>query len=949
MNSLLCSSKRLDRRRKASDKAKNDEKIFKAVDKKLTDLSQKFDGGYWKNITDSGYNTVDTWNFLYHKATGWDYDPTTFFPTTIDLRKFELAINRFNDKTLGSPSGWFSRYFMLPRSSLKKLPELDQFQNEMLRESSFFRSQTFSGSKHVNSALKSFKSLAKELGSNTKEVSRLEKKIDSAKVRMDTTGSAKDTDAWNALVVERQKLFQAGGADAHKALIKALEGQEIHTIKELKTSTARARMSEIVGHWDDIRSNTSRSLIRGVQKVISLAKGDPKYDKLIEEMKGRIRKIAFQEVIDSKGNPIADAKMFKADDDILQFGFSVEKTNSFMDKNGNIAYRKYMPHYVLGIPKILYSMEKLFNGEHGEKSAEQLNSEIQAHFKVMDTYINRLKERNPNIDNEFHYDPFYFMNKYVSDVSIFNYRTHVKDTFRRAHNELYNNHLLPAKESGNKNSALMLENMMKMTHDIYETLNQVDPYKDSASKDMMRMLTSLTYFRLLGGNFRSAARNATQRIHEIHNFGLNGIREAKQYYNEEGGATTHKAIAEAQAKKYGLLWFSGEDVKHRIFESLGEGGAGISEASRGALSESFVADYGLRVTPDGELVRSTDSFTKTAAKTTSKIAEKSAFMHRLVEDWNRTNTFKMAFGLAHKNLKSMSPEWKAARSGKKSKEDINLWIDNEAGKIAYNSVIDIHYEYATWAKAKGLQGSAGQFFGQFLHYRFSLFDMLYNWTREAGVSLRTGDFTSDEVWRMGRLGMTSAMIGGVFAPLLNTKLSGLFQNDVKETAETAYAFLAADRDDKESMEKLDKKTFGQGGYYFLGPNVNFLMSMTELKDHFFMDEVSHEQYLKDINFIPTEQNNKRFKLMSLLNAQLARTWNYSAPLFYKRGFFDAARMELGLFPDKEIREVRQAAQGWLGKNIHPSLGKSKSKKGRPRKTPYSEKEIANIMSSLSEI
>ena len=60
-------------------------------------------------------------------------------------------------------------------------------------------------------------------------------------------------------------------------------------------------------------------------------------------------------------------------------------------------------------------------------------------------------------------------------------------------------------------------------------------------------------------------------------------------------------------------------------------------------------------------------------------------------------------------------------------------------------------------------------------------------------------------------------------------------------------------------------------------------------------------------------------------------------------------MELGLFPDKELREVRQAAQGWLGKNIHPSLGKSKSKKGRPRKTPYSEKEIANIMSSLSEI
>ena len=90
------------------------------------------------------------------------------------------------------------------------------------------------------------------------------------------------------------------------------------------------------------------------------------------------------------------------------------------------------------------------------------------------------------------------MNKYISDVSIFNYRTHVKDTFRRAHNELYKNHLMPAKESGNKNSALMLENMMKMTNDVYETLNHVDPATDSASTNMMRMLTSLTYFRLLG-------------------------------------------------------------------------------------------------------------------------------------------------------------------------------------------------------------------------------------------------------------------------------------------------------------------------------------------------------------------------------------------------------------------------------------------------------------------
>tara|TARA_R110002020_G_scaffold130237_1_gene291426 strand:+ start:19141 stop:21927 length:2787 start_codon:yes stop_codon:yes gene_type:complete len=924
-----------------SDEAKKDEKTFKTVTKKLEDIGYKFEHGHWKNISDAKYNNEDTFRFLYHKATGWDYDPTTFFPTAIDLRKLEITINRFN-KSLGKPNGWFASYFKLPRTMLKKLPELDRFQQEMLRESSYFRSQTFSGTKNVNSILKNFKDLSKSLGTDTKKVALMDKQLDKAQTLVNTRGNSQDIQKLNELQIARHEMYRSGAADSHLALIKALEGQSINSIPELKTSMDRAKMSTIVGHWDVIRGDTSTSLIRGVQKVISLAKGNPKYNTMIDELKSKIRTITFQQVVDNRGNSLGN-KSFKGTEDLLKFGFTVE--NGFRDAAGNVSYRKYLPHYVLGIPKMIRNMDKLFRGEHGEKSSEQLNKEIQEQFNTLDTYIKRLDKRNDNLDNAYYSDPFYFMNKYVSDVSIFNYRTHVKDTFKRAHNELYKNHLMPAQESGNKNSALMLENMMKMTNDVYETLNHIDPVVDSASSNMMRMLTSLTYFRLLGGNFRSAARNATQRIHEIHNFGLDGLKEAKNYYNEAGSANENKAIAEDMAKKYGLLWFSGDDIKHRVFESF-EGGAGISEASRGALEGSFIAEYGLKVTPQGELVKSNESFTKLGAKMTAKVAEKSAFMHRLVEDWNRTNTFKVSFALAHQNLKSMPKEWVQNKSGKESSKDINKWIDNEAGKIAYNSVIDIHYEYAKWAKAKGMQGKTGQFLGQFMHYRFSLFDMMYKWMDDAGVSLRTGDFTSDEVWRMGRLGMTTAMIGGVFAPLLNTKLSGLFQNDVKETAETAYTFLTTDRDDKKAMEKLDKITYGQGGFYFAGPNVNYLMSMAELKDHFFMDEISSERYLNDIGFIPTEQTNKRYKIMSLINAQAARTWNYSAPLFYKRGFFDAARMELGLFPDEDVKSIRNVAKKWLGENVHHSLGVKTKKKGRPRKTLYSDKELADISTSM---
>ena len=939
MNYFLCNANVLDKKRAAADK--QSEKQRKDVAKSFQDMANKFHSGFWKNIKDTGYNNMNTFEFLYFKATGMPFDPTTWAPTMIDARKFKISIDRFN-KNLGKMDGWIASYFKLPRTSMKKLPELARFQQEMIYETSFFRKNTFAGNKRINVMLESFKNIAAELGSNTKEYSSLERQLDAAIVKGDSALVDK-------LQTKKLQYLKSGSGNAYIGLIKALQGADIETITELPTRKSKANMHQIMGHWREVRNSSAKSIVRGMEKIVSLAKGNTRNEKLVDKMKSRIRAIKFQEVIDKEGNTIPGDK-FKADADILKYGFTVEEKNSYMarDSKGQlyVRHRQYMPQYVLGIPKMLYTADKLFRGGEGESIAE-LTKSIEKDLGSLDNIITRIEQRNPNLDNQYSADPFFFFKKYVSDVSIFNYKTHIKDTFKRAYGDLTSNHLEIARESGNRNSVSMLENMLKMTHDVYDTLHNIDPYRDTTSNHLMRFMTSLTYFRLLGGNIRSAARNATQRIHEIHQFGLGGVSQANAYYNKAGGAELNVEMANRQLKQYGLLWFSGKNVRHRLLDSLSESGIGVSEASRGALGESLIADYGLKVTKDGEIVRDNVTPTKKVAQVTAKIAEKSAFMHRLVEDWNRTNTFKVAFALVHENLGKMSPEWMQKQSGKKDIKAINEWRENEAGKMAYNATLDIHYEYAKWAKAKGLQTGPGQFLGQFMHYRFSLFDMMYKWVDEAGIALRAGDFTGQESWRLMRFGMTSAMIGGVFAPLLNTKLSSLFQNDVVETAETAYKFLSADRENEEEMKELDKKTFGQGGFYFLGPNVNFLLSLNELSDHFFMDEASHSEYLKDIDFVPDEQTNKRFKLMSLINAQLARAWNYTAPLFYQRGIIDAARMELGLFPGKDIREIRNLAKQWLGHNIHPSLGVTKRKKGRPRTTPLSEKEKEEAIRSIS--
>ena len=409
-------------------------------------------------------------------------------------------------------------------------------------------------------------------------------------------------------------------------------------------------------------------------------------------------------------------------------------------------------------------------------------------------------------------------------------------------------------------------------------------------------------------------------------------------------------MADAQAKRFGLLWFDGKQIGSKLIDSL-KGGGDISSASRGALQESFFTGKGLRVNSEGEIVRSEDGVTDIVARFTSKISDKAAFAHKVVEDWNRSRTFRTGFAIALRNIKGMSSEWRARKSGINPEtapggKKMARWMANEAGQISYNTVLDIHYEYSNWAKAKVLQSGKGakrklgQFLGQFMHYRFSNFDMMANWAKDAGISIRSGDFTSQEIFVMMRLGIVQGIINNIFAPAVNVRTDSVLNNDVAETADAAYSWFATDRNDPEAVKKLDKKTYGQGGWYFLGPNVGWLLSLAEVKNFREMDKDSH--YRDDIEYV--DDRNKQYKMISLINSQLARSWTYSIPLFYQRGIIDSIRMDLGLFPDQDIRDIRDSAKKWIGRKVYPQF-KLDWLKYKPKKE--GNQKLEDALQSLS--
>mgnify|MGYP003111776514 CR=1 FL=1 len=937
MSSVLsCASNVLMKKRQKGESLSPEKK--QKVYEKITRLAKDWQlGARYSNARDAKYNTFEQFERIYEEATGLPIDPVkSAIPNLKDLKKFEIRLNEFN-AILSQRDGAIMANLKLPRRILKRLPETAKFGDELVAETGFFRRENVDNNKRINDILYNFKKFSGALGGDPKEYSNLEAMLEPILANK-KAGRKYDNNLYKELRNKKMNMLTRGAGRANLILSEVFQGTSISDLRKNYGfgSAEESLLNNMKREYGEIRRSTSVNLIRGLQKIININKDSnvPGMDKILSDMKNRIKEIEFQQVRDEDGTPIKNLDFFKADKEMQVFGF--KEDSRYAIKEGNtfkVANRQYMPQYVLGIPKILAKIERAVRKEPVEgETLESLMKSIKDEVQSLDGIIDRAKKRSV-ADSEYSVDPFMFLNKYVSDVSLFNYKVHVKDSFKRLTDTMLNEHLKPAKLAKNEIVTESLEHHLRVASDVYNTVQKLDAGDTVISDNIMRTISALTYFRLLGGNVRSAFRNGTQRIYEFNRWGYKGLKEAKRFYTDAGG-TENAVLANQQAKKFGILWFDGKDIGSTVLDAW-KGKGDISAASRGALQESFFTGKNLKVNADGEIVRSTDGVTDIIARGVSKVADKASVAHKVVEDWNRSRTFRTGFAVALRNLRNMSPEWISRKSGIKAdnQEKLNKWMENEAGQIAYNTVLDLHYEYANWAKAKALQGKkgiagrTGQILGQFMHYRFSNFDMMANWIDKGWTSIKAGDFTSDEVFTVMRLGITQAIINNIFAPATNIRTDSVLNNDVAQTLDTAYTWFSTDRDDPEQVKKLERKTFGQGGYYFLGPNIGFILSLAEVKDFHEMDE--DIGYRDDAEFV--DDRTKKYKTLSLINSQLARTWMYSAPLFYERGLIDAARLELGLFPDQEIRDIRDSAKKWVGRNLYPTFKADWMKYKRPKR------------------
>ena len=897
---------------------KETEKVSESMNQAAAEYTTNPDLMKW------GYsNDTETFNWLWNKYVHKELDLDVNPINVRDVRIFRSGMKEFTkDLRKAGKTSWLAP-FKIPAATMRKMPELQKFQDDLVREASFFRKYKVQNQQHSDLIIKHWGDLAAQVGgkASIKEFQRIESDLDAVSHKIETS---KNPTQEQYLQREQLRLkyseFLEGGANpVFKDFDQVMHGVDIETL-EGYTPAQKAKWREIDTSVKKIRENGVKILSSALNKVIDTAKmldqregSFRKLEDTINLLKDEIKSIEFQSEIDKSGKRPSQAD-FKATSDLELFGFK---------KDEPLFLKKYMPHKLLGMVKAVRDANRIMLDGDKNKTQREL---IEADWDNFRKSVESAKSRSLLNENVyFSRDPNFFFRAYTNEISQFNFQAHLENNYRRQINKL----LELSEKSVNENDRQLegaTEAVMKQMRDVKASLVEIDPRSDTALANLSRLITSVQYFRLMGGNVRSAARNATQRMYEFVHFGFTAHGHARDYYKGASG-TDNKAMAEREAERHGLLWYIDKGKSPLARATV------RAEGTRGALAEGSDIPAGYKMDTNGVLRKSdATAIIKKASEGASVLAQKTGYLHRVVEDWNRKGTFEIAFALSHMNLKNSPDSWIAkqmkvdpSRAKEDGWEDMKSnWIQRRAGNIAYNAVTDLHFEYSKWAKAPGIRGPAGQVVGQFLHYRFSLFDLMSRWWKDGVKAMKAGDFNREEAWRLYRLGILQSMITGASVGM-GLQITSLVNNDVISTADQLFTFMSADRDDPEEMKNLERKTYRQGALSFAGPFVGHAIQFAEWNNWLELDHNGMPQHPTQ-TIVETDADftrKQRWKGRSLINSQLARTTTYTFPILVKQGILDALTLELGLFPKQELRDKRSAMGRLVREHIPADVRKLK--------------------------
>ena len=686
-------------------------------------------------IDATGYGDPSTFKWLWNKATGNPWDPTSFRIRKSDIQRFKIEANDFISN-VGKETGTLARLFKLPKRLLDKMPETASFSQSISDAISFRQRHLRENGTKVDAMLDGLHKMFNMrhyygdvlTEKQYKEFQDLELRLEVAKT------PAQRREALGKIVEKAGLRDSDNNPIAGKILFR------FNDLITFRTEPKNEVEREIRDNWSAVRKDSAAMALSGIaqaRKTIQSVKDvDTRFrlENAIAKLETAANRIFFETKKSNlklvKDPNVSDSKI--QPNEVMVYDPESNTTKPyrmFNPESGKFEVpselTQYAPEYVIELANTTRAITDFAANSKATRFKDQSADKILAHIEDKLDFgklVNRLKAKtDPESEYFYSIDPAFYLNKYIHDIAHFNFATKINMDYKNATDKM-----LKVMRSGKysaSNHGQWAKGMVDIITDIKDSALNMHEGKIDEMNNAVRMITGIEYVSKLGFSVRGALRNRTQGLFDYIQFGSSIFRKIPKFYDSD---VVHVEALNRQYNRFGIKF--GEKAT----------AANVAAATKGAID----IDKTNRMDVEKGLTRESMSKSSMSVDTTDKIAEFSAdfwgpVSHRAVENTNRINTFRRSFAMSVMEMESNSAYWakdwkrKHNTQTEPSRDQLRSHIEYLSGNVAANMVRGLHFEYDRWAKAKVFQTAPGQVLGQFQTFKWAFFDLQYQYLKNA--------------------------------------------------------------------------------------------------------------------------------------------------------------------------------------------------------------------------
>ena len=516
------------------------------------------------------------------------------------------------------------------------------------------------------------------------------------------------------------------------------------------------------------------------------------------------------------------------------------------------------------------------------------------------TYITKHTSKRSPSDYLYNRHFLNVVQTYMDNISSFNY------------NAFMNKHSMDALQmvervykKSNKSAEGYANDISEYILDLHSA-TQGNSGGSEATNKIVRTLLGFEFISKMGLNPRGAARNWFQRLLDYVEWGPVQVKKTNEILEQielGKGIDSFEAFAESALKKAGLRY---EETNPMLEESIGR--------KRASTMKSMYWDEA-----SGKYKFSKITPIDKAMQAVSWVAGKSGVLHRKAENSNRKHTFKVAFAQMYRWLDA-NPRFESMHENRSASERSRRKL---AKNFAINMVVMNHFDYADYAKAKGLRTNVGKILGQFQHYGFEMFGRNLEILRESKYDLKTGGMfnlkDAHGLQKAYRMSFIYFMAPAIAASLTGVDFSNLIEHDTSERLKQISALMTQDE------EEMKQQFYGKGPILGTvgGPLVSDIVDIGIMLDFIDLDPESLLTIAMGLEHYdqPGVSDRNLAESIRILNTAAARNITRNIPQLAKGRLGWAVQQELGLYPTKEARQAQEKQRKLRKKTVPPELEK----------------------------